>query len=61
MVEIMVPSESRTVGIIWHTFPRLDPYSVYTDPEQHITTGDTACTVDDLNDLYDLDRDLSGA
>ena len=42
--------------------PELDMYSIDTDPAQRIMTADTGCTVHDLDyldDLDDLDHDLS--
>ena len=42
--------------------PGLDLCSTYTDPAQHFITaviGSTVDGLDDLCDVYDLDRDLS--
>ena len=39
-------------------FPGLVIWSVHEDPAQYITTADEGSAVDDLYDLYDLDRDL---
>ena len=54
----MFPGGSRTICIIEHMFPGLVIRSVHEDPAQYITTADEGSAVDDLYDLYDLDRDL---
>ena len=47
----------------WHKiqhFVSWDESALNKNPAQHIITGDSGFTVDDLDDLDDLDRDLFG-
>ena len=48
----MSPGGSRTICTIYHIFPRLELYTVYTDLAQHPITPDTGSTVDGLDDLH---------
>lgn len=50
----MWPGGSRTISMIYHMIPGLDPHSVRTDPAQHLITEYTGSAVDYLYDLYNL-------